>query len=243
MIEEQILKLVEEADPANPIDFVQNIVKPLAKKKLDNYILTCEDCGICNTKKTISNGNPNASIMIIGESCSEDQQEDSEEYVFPFNNEAGESLAKALTNLNVNTEEIFFINSVNCFPHRENNGIKIKRAPTKTERTNCKVFLDYAIKVVQPLLIICLGGVATNDINEEIGKQNITKIRGNYFQYRGINVMPTFNPGYFAELEKAGQIDEDTIVNYQWDFFNDLQKALTDLQEHYPDLTIINKEE
>lgn len=241
-MEEQILKLIEQANPDNPISFVHNIVKPLAKKKLDDYILACEDCGICNTKKTITRGNPNASIMIIGESSTEDQQ-DSPAEIFPFNNQAGELLARALTKLNINENEIFFMNSVNCFPHRENNGIKIKRAPTKTERTNCKVFLDYALKMVEPLLIICLGGVATNDINEEIGKQNISKIRGQYFQYRGINVMPTYHPGYFLELEKSERLDEDTIVNYQWDFFNDLEKAFNDMQEQYPDLNIINKEE
>lgn len=240
-MEEQILELIEKANPANPISYALNIVKPLAKKKLDDYILTCEDCGICNTKKTITKGNPNASIIIIGESSTEDQQ-DSPDKIFPFNNQAGESLAKVLTNLNVNEDEIFFMNSVNCFPHRENNNIKVKRAPTKTERTNCKVFLDYALKMVEPLLIICLGGVATNDINEEIGKQNISKIRGQYFQYHGINVMPTYHPGYFLELEKSERLDEETINSYRWDFFNDLEKAIKDLQEQYPDLNIINKE-
>lgn len=241
MIEEQILKLVEDADPANPITFVHNIVKPLAQKKLDNYILECEDCGICNTKKTITKGNPNASIMIIGEASTEDQQDDSSDNVFPFENTSGELLAKALEKLNVNEEQLFFINSIHCFPHRETAGVKIKRAPTKSERTNCKVFLDYAIKMVQPLLIICLGGVATNGINEEIGKQNITKIRGTYFQYRGINVMPTFHPGYFIELEKDNKVDEEFISNLQWDFFNDLQKAFTDLHEQYPELEIIKE--
>jgi DNA polymerase len=242
MIEDQILELIDQADPANPIDFVHKLVKPLAKKKLDEYILGCEDCDICNTKKTITNGNPNASILIIGESSTEDQQTDSSAEIFPFNNESGESLAKVLEKLNVNKDEIFFMNSVNCFPHRENNGIKIKRAPTKTERTNCKVFLDYAVKMVEPLLIICLGGVATNDINEEIGKQNISKIRGQYFMYRGVNVMPTYHPGYFIELEKSERLDDETISSYTWDFFNDLQKAFTDLQKQYPNLNIINKE-
>lgn len=242
MIEEQILELVKKANPDNPMTFVQNIVKPLAKENLDNYILECEDCGICNTKKTITRGNPNASIMIIGESSTEDQQEDSSERIVPFNNESGESLARVLEQLNVNEEQLFFINSVNCFPHRENNGIKIKRAPTKSERLNCKVFLDYAIKIVEPLLIICLGGVAINDINEEIGKQNIGKIRGQYFMYRGIKIMPTYHPGYFNQLEKDGKIDEDTINNYKWDFYYDLEKAFNDFNTEHSNINIFNKE-
>lgn len=241
MIEDKILELVKEVDPDNPISFVHNLVKPYAKQKLDNYILECEDCcNICKTQKTITKGNPNASILIIGESSTEDQQNC--ENTYPFNNESGELLAKALKNLKVNTDQLFFINSVNCFPHREHNGTKIKRAPTKTERTNCKVFLDYAIKMVEPLLIICLGGVATNDINEEIGKQNISKIRGQYFMYHGINVIPTYHPGYFIELEKSKRLDEETIIDYQWDFYYDLEKAFNDLQEQYPDLNIFINE-
>lgn len=240
MIEDKILELVKEVNPDNPISFVHNLVKPFAKQKLDNYILECEDCDICKTKKTITKGNPNASVLIIGESSTEDQQ--NYDNAYPFDNESGKLLFKALKQLNINIEQLFFANSVNCFPHREHNGIKIKRAPTKTERTNCKVFLDYTIKMVEPLLIICLGGVATNDINEEIGKHNISKIRGSYFMYHGVNVMPTYNPGYFIELEKSKKLDEETIIEYQWDFFNDLKKAFSDLQKQYPDLNIINKE-
>jgi DNA polymerase len=240
-MENQILQLVKQADPDNPISYVHNIVKPFAQEKLNNYILNCTDCSICNCKKSITKGNPNASIMIIGESCTEDQQ--SSEINYPFDNESGQALYKTLDSLNVNLDELFFINSVNCFPYRDRNGEILKRAPTKTERTNCKLFLDYALKIVEPLLIICLGGVAVNGINEEIGKQNITKIRGNYFMYRGIKVMPTFHPGYFLELEKSNRFDEETINNYKWDFYNDIEKAISDLQEQYPDLDLIKNNE
>lgn len=236
-MEEEILRLVEKANPSNPISFVHNIVKPLAKGKLDKYIQNCEDCSISNCSKSLTLGNPNASVLIIGESPTEDDQE--QEYAEPFNNKQGDILYKVLDKLKVNKDEIFFINSVNCFPHRMNGDIQIKRAPTKTERNNCKVFLDYTLKMVEPLLIICLGSVATNGINEEIGKINIGKIRGNYFYYRGIEVMPTYHPGFFIELEKNTCFDEEYINALQWDFFNDIEKALKDLNIKYPDLNII----
>lgn len=236
-LEENIYSLVQEANPDNPIQFVTDIVRPLAKAKLDNYIIDCNDCGICNCTKTRTKGNPNASIMIIGESSTEDQQ--FEEVAEPFENQSGELLNRALDKLNINRDELFFINSVNCFPHRMDGDLQIKRSPTKTERTNCKVFLDYALKIVQPLVIICLGGVATNGINEEIGKQNISKIRGSYFMYRGIDVMPTYHPGYFLELEKSN-LDEDYITELQWDFFNDLEKVFDDFHKKYPDIQIYN---
>lgn len=240
-MQDEILKLVKEANPDNPISFVHNIVKPLAIEKLNSYILDCKDCDICNSTKTITKGNPNASVMIIGESCTLDQQNDKINCTYPFDNEYGEVIDSILKKLNINIDEVFVINSVNCFPHREDNGSIVKRSPTKTERTNCKVFLDYAIKIVEPLLIICLGSVATNGINEEIGKHSISKIRGNYFMYRGVEVLPTYHPGYFLELEKSGRYDDDYIVNLKWDLFNDIEKSFKDIDAKHPELNIILK--
>ena len=255
--EEKILQLVKEENPDNPLTYVENIVKDLCIEKVNNYILNCNKCDkICNCNKTITYGNSNACVLIIGESGSLNQQDKdfnfpSDDLPFddlnnqmPFANEAGDILFKVLDQLNINKEELFFINSINCFPYRlGKDNEKIKRAPTVTERNNCKLYLDYVLKVVQPLLIICLGSVATNDINEEIGKHNISEIRGEYFNYRGIKVMPTFNPQYFIELSKLNKIDEDTINTLKWNFYYDIQKAFIDLQKEYPDINIINNYE
>ena len=65
-VEETIYNLVARTDPDNPLDYVRNIVKPLAQNKLDNLILECDQCDICkNSVKTITRGNPNAPIMIL----------------------------------------------------------------------------------------------------------------------------------------------------------------------------------
>lgn len=242
MNEDKILDLVRQANPDNPISFVHDIVKPLAQEKLDNYILSCNDCDIANcAKRSISYGNPNASIMIIGESLSTEQFNGPKNTYSPFEDDSvGEILNTVLDKLNVNRDEIFYINSVNCYPYRTQGENTIKRSPTKNERTNCSSFLDYAIKIVEPLMIICLGGVAINGINEEIGRQSVTNIRGQMFMYRGVSVMPTFHPGYFIEIE--GKVDEDMINLYKWDFYNDLESAFNYAQANYPDLKIIKGE-
>lgn len=233
-IEKQIYDLVSQANPDNPLAFVQNIVKPMAKEKLDEYIMDCDECEIsCNSVKTITRGNPNAPILIIGESVSTEQQELGQ-ITFPlYNDKASDNLNQVLNYLNVNEDAIFYINSVNCYPNRNGN----KRSSTVKERNNCKTFLDYAIKLVDPLLIICLGAVAVNGINEEIGKQKITDIRGQYFTYRGIPVMATFHPGYFNELD--GHIPDELIEEYYNQFTNDITTAITDLHNQCGHLNII----
>lgn len=235
-VEESIYNLVEKTNPDNPLDYVRNIVKPLAKNKLDNLILSCNDCSICNNSvKTVTRGNPNAPIMIIGEAVSKEQQEAGQNTYPLYEDSASQNLNVVLEHLRVDENKLFFINSVNCFPQR--NGIK--RASTVAERKNCKTFLDYAIRIVDPILIICLGAVAVNGINEEIGKQKITDIRGQFFTYRGINVLPTFHPGYFNEI--LDKVPGELVEEYYNLFYDDIALAINSLNEQRPDLHIIKE--
>lgn len=235
-VEETIYNLVTQVNPDNPLDYVRNIVKPLAQNKLNDYILNCNECDICkNSVKTITRGNPNAPIMIIGESVSKEQQENNQNTYPLYNDSASYNLDNILNYLHVDYNKLFFINSVNCFPQRNN----IKRASTVNERKKCKVFLDYAIRMVNPILIICLGAVAVNGINEEIGKQKITDIRGKFFTYRDITVMPTFHPGYFNEI--ADKLPNDLVEEYYTQFTNDISLAINELNSQRPDLNILKE--
>ena len=56
-------------NPANPLGYVSNIVRPFALKQMNTYIRECNDCGICNCIKTVGFGtnSKNPSILIIGE--------------------------------------------------------------------------------------------------------------------------------------------------------------------------------
>jgi uracil-DNA glycosylase family 4 len=151
---EQILEFVKQEDPDNPLQYVHNIVRQYAMDKLNRQILDCRDCDICNSKKSISYGNPDATLMIIAESVSDDQSLCEDEYVYPFVNEAGEIFKKVISQLNVNTNELFVINAVNCWPHKAKNDLVLHRTPSKEEVDNCKVFVDHSIRLVQPKAII-----------------------------------------------------------------------------------------
>lgn len=231
-IQKQIFELVKQANPDNPLAFVLNSVKPLAQEKLNDCISSCNACGICElNNKTITYGNPNAPIMIIGESCSEFQEGST---CLPLDDIYGDKLKDILDELCVSEDSFFYINSVSCFPHRYVKNETVGRAPTVQERKECKVILDYAIKMVNPLLIICLGAVATNAINEEIGMSNINNIRGEYFNYRDILVMPTYHPKFFMNDYN----DEELNLEYEKKFKDDITKAIQWADKEYPNLNI-----
>ena len=230
--EEQILNLVKEADPANPVEYVQSIVKPLARQKLDSYIMGCSDCDTCRSTKSITHGNVNAAIMIIGESVLEEQVGD--EAVHPFVGTAeGALLDKLLDAYHVNRDELFWINAVNCFTYKEVNGKQLKRAPSKTEVEGCRVFLEYAIDVIKPVAIILLGNVALNMFH----KNAITQARGQWVDVRGIPAMPTYHPSYLLHLE--GKKDPDLVEIDKGDFCEDVLQVLLRIQKDFPDNNVL----
>ena len=127
---EKIYNLVKEEDPDNPLDYVHGIVKDMCIDKMNSYILNCNKCSkICDCNKTTAYGNSDACVLIIGESGSLEQQDKSYNFPYdstdfedinnnmPFANDAGDILFKVLDNLNINKNNIFFINSINCFPY------------------------------------------------------------------------------------------------------------------------------
>jgi len=58
----------------------------------------------------------------------------------------------------------------------------------------CKPFLLREIAAVQPEVIVVLGNTAMKNLLDV--KQGITRVRGQFQDYQGVKVMPTFHPAY-----------------------------------------------
>jgi uracil-DNA glycosylase family 4 len=232
-IEKEILKLVKQADPDNPVNYVQNIVKAFAVDKLNDHIICCRDCDdICGIGKSITYGNPNASVLIIGDGVSGPEIiEDG--LCYPFSDEdSKEILDITFDAMKINKDEIFYINAVNCWTHKLVGEERIKRTPNKKEVNSCSVFVDYAIRTVQPLVIILFGSIALNLYK----KDSISKARGEWIDIKGIPAMPTYHPAYFNKVE--GKQDEELINHQKVQFFEDVRNVFLYIQENYPNVKI-----
>jgi DNA polymerase len=225
MNEQQILELIQEEDPENPIAYVHDIVRDYARQKLDKYIIDCRDCDGCSDVKSLTKGPTDADVMIIGESVPIEEYESKSS--LPF--DQSRVLDSVLQSLNVNPDSIFYINAVNCCLIKKVGTDIVSRTPFKSEVENCSVFLDYAIELVKPLLIITLGSIATNVYY----KGAITKVRGQWTNIKGIPAIPTYHPEYFAHIE--GKKDPELIEMQKWEFVEDLKNAFSYLQEKYPE--------
>ncbi|MCZ6465641.1 MAG: uracil-DNA glycosylase [Proteobacteria bacterium] len=146
----------------------------------------CTRCGLCEGRKTIvfGDGNPDADLMFIGEGPGE--QEDLRG--LPFVGRAGELLTAMIERgLGLSRADVYICNIVKCRPPRN-------RTPLPDEVAACRPFLEGQIDAVRPKVIVALGKPATSLL---LGRNvAITRVRGQWHEYRGIPLMPTFHPAF-----------------------------------------------
>lgn len=232
--ERTILNIIKRENPDNPLAYAHNIVRDFAKEKLEQQILACQDCEISSFCKSLPFGKTDADVMIIGEAISEQQINDGKVVHHPLEGTRGyEMLKTVLDYYHVNHNELFYMNAVSCFPHKVIDDKILPRTPSKKEVDGCKVFLEYAIDIVRPSLIILLGSIALNVFK----KGAISKERGQWLTVKGIPAMPTYHPEYFVQIE--GKKHPDIVEELKIDFQEDIKNAFLYIQDNYPDNNIL----
>ena len=145
----------------------------------------CTRCPLYHGRTNIvhTEGNRRARLMFIGEAPGADEDAQAR----PFVGRAGQLLTKIIEAIGFKREDVLIGNVNRCRPPGN-------RPPTEEEATMCKPFLLREIASVQPEVIVVMGNTATrNLLNAKLG---ITKLRGEFQDYHGVKVMPTFHPAY-----------------------------------------------
>ena len=76
------------------------------------------------------------------------------------------------------------------------------------EAATCKPFLLREIASVQPEVIVVLGNTAMKNLLDT--KIGITRLRGEFQDFKGIKVMPTFHPAFLLrDPSKKREVWED----------------------------------
>lgn len=145
----------------------------------------CTRCKLCKGRKNIvfGVGNPNAKLMFIGEGPGADEDEQG----IPFVGRAGQLLTKIIEAMGFKREDVYIANIAKCRPPNNRN-------PEPDEVTTCIPFLKEQVAAINPKVIVCLGSVATQNLLGTEGK--ITRLRGNFTEWQGIPVMPTYHPAF-----------------------------------------------
>lgn len=144
-----------------------------------------------------SAGNFQADLMFVGEAPGADEDEQG----LPFVGRAGQLLTKIIESIGIKREDVFIGNINRCRPPGN-------RAPLPLETATCRPFLLREVAVVKPKVIVVLGATAAHNLLQT--KTPISKLRGNFQDYLGVKVMPTFHPAYLLrDPHKKREVWED----------------------------------
>jgi DNA polymerase len=145
----------------------------------------CPHCTVATgyTQTVFGVGNPHAALMFIGEApgAEEDAQG------IPFVGAAGQKLNQIIDAMGLKRDDVYIANVLKSRP--PNN-----RTPLPSEVELCGTYLHQQIDSIQPDVIVTLGSPATKFILQT--DTGITRLRGNWGEYLGIPVMPTYHPAY-----------------------------------------------
>jgi DNA polymerase len=169
---------------------------------LDSVRTELGECTRCKLHRTRTNivfgvGSPEARLMFVGEAPGED--EDLQGY--PFVGKAGQLLTKMIEAMGLRREDVYICNTVKCRPPNNRN-------PEPDELLACEPFLKGQLGAVKPEAIVTLGKFAAQALLRE--QTPITRLRGQWREYEGIPVMPTFHPAYLLRSPaEKGKVWED----------------------------------
>ncbi len=158
------------------------------------------------TNIVFGDGSPDAQLMFIGEAPGADEDASG----IPFVGRAGKKLNEMITAMGlVRERDVYIANVLKVRP--PNN-----RTPTPDEARGDGPFLVEQIEIIAPRVIVTLGKPAANFILENTNTMG--SMRGEWHEFRGIPVMPTYHPAY---LLRAYTPENRKKV------WSDLQKALS----------------
>jgi uracil-DNA glycosylase len=146
----------------------------------------CQRCKLAphRTNLVFGVGNPRARLVFVGEGPGADEDAKGE----PFVGRAGQLLTEIITKgMRLARSDVYIANVIKCRPPGNRN-------PEPDEVASCEPFLVRQIELIAPEVIVALGKFAAQTLLRT--KAPITQLRGRWFDYHGIRLMPTFHPAY-----------------------------------------------
>jgi uracil-DNA glycosylase len=151
----------------------------------ENEVRGCTKCRLCETRTqtVFGEGDPDAKIFFIGEGPGENEDLTGR----PFVGRAGEMLNKWIAAMGLRREQVMIANIVKCRPPGN-------RVPAPDEVATCTPYLQRQLEIVRPKVIVTLGLPSAKYMLQS--NSTMGRLRGQWHEWRGIRLMPTFHPAY-----------------------------------------------
>jgi len=186
---------------------------PSSEKKasLDALREEIGDCQRCKLSKArthivFGEGDPDAALMFIGEAPGREEDIQAR----PFVGDAGKLLTRLIEKMGLRRDDVYIGNILKCRP-------PLNRDPEEEEMRTCFPFIERQVAIVSPKVIVSLGRISAHALTGT--KTPISRLRGRFYEYHGIPLMPTFHPAYLLRNPRD-----------KWLVWEDAQKVLEKLK-------------
>jgi len=180
------------AAPVKPVGKIELPLMPTDKKSAalalmnESEVSGCKKCRLSTTRMqtVFGEGDVDAKIFFIGEGPGETEDQTGR----PFVGRAGQLLDKMIGAMGLTRQQVFIANIVKCRPPEN-------RVPAPDEVATCTPYLVRQLEIVRPKVIVTLGLPAVKYMLED-PKLTMGRVRGQWKEWRGIKLMPTYHPSY-----------------------------------------------
>lgn len=164
----------------------------------------CTRCKLhkARTQIVFGVGNPKADLVFVGEGPGHDEDIQGE----PFVGRAGKLLTQMIEAMGLKRSDVYICNVVKCRPPEN-------RLPEKDEIATCSPYLLRQLAAINPKVIVTLGACSAQTLLQT--NQGISRFRGEFFDFHGSKLMPTYHPAYLLRNPPA-----------KADVWKDLQKVM-----------------
>jgi DNA polymerase len=168
-------------------------------EELREALANFEGCPLRYTAKNLvfADGNPKARVMMVGEAPGRDEDLQG----LPFVGRAGQLLDRMLAAIGLDRSSVYIVNTLPWRPPGN-------RTPTPAEHAVCMPFVERHIELVQPEVLVLLGGVSAKQLLQTA--TGIMRLRGKWATVRigerDIPALPTLHPAYLLRQPAQKQL-------------------------------------
>jgi DNA polymerase len=170
--------------------------KEAALAVIANEVAECQRCEVLcasRSRTVFSDGTPNAELCFVGEAPGAEEDRTG----LPFVGDAGKLLTRIIEACRLRRDEVYICNVLKCRPPGNRN-------PEWQEMQNCRPYLERQLDLVAPKALVALGKFAAAFLlDRSPDKVAITRMRGEWHEFRGIPVMLTYHPAYLLRNPDA----------------------------------------
>ncbi len=155
--------------------------------------------GTLREKMVFATGNPDAAIMLIGEAPGYNEEKDGEPFVGP----AGQKLNDILKAMGLRREDTYISNLVKFRPSLPKQTTN-NRKSSPEEMAAFLPLVMAEISIIQPKLIIALGGITAEGL---LGLEGtVGDMRGKWHEVSGIPARVTYHPSYLLHSDGSNDV-------------------------------------